>query len=186
MYRLLVPAIAITFGFAPSLTAQSRDARSFDVTLGRSFGAGGKRPYFSSDDVAAEITLGLRPRVSGRATWATALTIGRRSGPLEFGDRCRVQPTGDPGCETRFPTFSHIGLLGGAAWQASRLELRGLVGPAWFTGGGPSGVGAQAHLDAALGFRHVAFIVATRGSWVARVGGESLRCRSLEFGLRVR
>jgi hypothetical protein len=186
MYRCIVTAIAVAVGFAPSLVAQSRGARSIDVTLGPSSGSGGKRPYFSSDDVAAEITFGLRPPVSRGTTWAAALTIGRRSGPLDFGDLCRLQPTGEPGCEPRFPTFSHIGLLGGAAWQASRLEVRGLVGPAWYVGGGPSGVGAQAHLDAALGFRHVAFVVATRGSWVARAGGESLRCRSLEFGLRVR
>jgi len=186
MHRWIVPAFALGLRLAPALMAQSQDSLSLDVTLGRSTGSGGRRPYLSSGDIAAEITLGFRPHPDRGSAWMAAFTLGRRSGPLAFGDeRCIVQPGPDSGCEPAFPTFSHIGLLGGREWRASHADLRALAGPAWYGGGGASGLGAQLHVDAAVGFRHLAFVVAARGSWVGRVTGETLRCRSLEFGLRI-
>jgi hypothetical protein len=65
------------------------------------------------------------------------------------------------------------------------VDVRALAGPASYGGGGPSGVGAQLHVDGASGFKHLALVGAVRGSWVVRVTGEMLFSRSLEFGLRV-
>jgi hypothetical protein len=184
--RWIVVAFALGLRLAPNLMAQSQDSFAFDATLGRSIGSGGRRPYLSEDDIATEITLGFVPHPDRASAWMAAFTVGRRSGPLALGDLpCIVQPGVDSGCEPRFPTFSHVGFLGGRELRASHIELRALAGPAWYGGGGASGLGAQLHVDAAVGFRHLALVGAARWSWVERVTGESLRCRSIEFGLRI-
>lgn len=46
-------------------------------------------------------------------------------------------------------------------------------------------MGAQLHLDGAVGFTHLAFVVAVRGSFISRFNGETLRARSTEFGVRI-
>lgn len=184
MRRWIVLRVILAMTLASPLSAQSHDSVSLDVTLGASTGYGGRRPYYASDDVAGEITLAVRPHPDRSSAWIAAVTVGRRT-PLEFGDPCVIQPGAGSGCAPAFPSFSHLGLLGGREWRRSHVELRALAGPAFYGGSGASGLGGQMHLDGAAGFRHLAFVAAVRGSWVARVDGETLRCRSLEFGLRV-
>ena len=175
--------IGLIVGIAPSLAAQSHRAFALDVTLGPSTGSGGRRYYYSSDDIAAEITLAVRPHSERASAWVAAITLGRRT-PVEFGDPCAIDPSGSPGCAPAFPSFSHLGLLGGREWRTSHAEVRAVAGPAYYFGGA-SGLGGQLHLDAAAGFTHLQFVAAARGSWVDRFTGEALRAHSLEFGLRV-
>jgi hypothetical protein len=184
MHRSIVFVVVLAMRLAPPLVAQSHPALSLDVTLGGSSGSGGRQDYYDSDDISGEITLGMRQHPEPGLSWLSALTVGRRS-PLEFGDKCVVRLGGSSGCAPAFPTFSHVGLLGGGEWRGPATALRVLAGPAFYAGGGPSGVGAQLGLDGAVGFRHLAFVAAARGSWIARVSGETLRCHSLEFGLRM-
>ena len=184
MPRSIVFVIALAMTIAPPLVAQSHPALSLDVTLGGSSGSGGRQDYYDSVDISAEVTLGLRQHPERALSWLSAVTVGRRS-PLEFGDKCVVRLGGGSGCAPAFPTFSHLGLLGGGEWRRAATAVRVLAGPAFYAGGGASGLGAQLHLDGAVGFRHLAFVAAARGSWIARVSGEALRCHSLEFGLRV-
>jgi hypothetical protein len=63
--------------------------------------------------------------------------------------------------------------------------LRAMVGPAFYAGQGASGLGGQLELDAAAGPTHLAFVLAARGSVIARFNGERLRLGSGAFGLRV-
>lgn len=177
-------AVALIVSVAPSLAAQSHDSMSLDVTLGPSTGSGGSRYYYDSADIAGEITLAVRPHPDRSSTWIAALAVGRRT-PAEFGDRCALDPGGGSGCAPAFPSFSHFGLLGGREWRRSHAEVRALAGPAYYWGGGSSGLGAQLHIDAATGFKHLQFVAAARGTWVDRFTGETLRAHSLEFGLRV-
>jgi hypothetical protein len=179
--------VVLAFGLTQRLEAQQpRDVLSLDLTIGRGTGSGGNQRYVSSDGIAAEMTLAFRPHPDHALGWMAAVALGRRSGPLDLGDlQCIVRIDANTGCLPGFPTFSHVGLIGGGEWRVSHLAVRALVGPAWYAGGGPSGVGAQAHGDVAIGFRHVALVAAARRSWVERVSHETLRCRSLEFGLRV-
>jgi len=176
-------AVTLLASIAPSLAAQSYDALALDVTLGPSTGAGGRRYYYKSDGVAAEITFAVRPHSERASAWVAAVTLGRRT-PAEFGDLCAIDPSGSPGCAPAFPSFSHLGLLGGREWRASHAEVRAFAGPAYYFGGA-SGLGGQLHLDAAAGFTHLQFVAAVRGTWVDRFTGETLRAHSLEFGLRV-
>jgi len=184
MRRWIVFATVLAVTLASPLSAQSHDSLSLDATFGPSTGYGGRRHYYASDDIAGEITLAVRPHPDRSSAWIAGVSVGRRS-PVEFGDRCRIEIGGPPGCAPAFPTFSHLGFLGGREWRASHAELRTFVGPAFYWGGGASGLGGQLHVDAAAGFRHLAFVVATRGSWLTRVDGETLRFRSIEVGLRV-
>lgn len=177
-------AVALVVSVAPSLAAQSRDPLSLDVTLGPSTGSGGRRHYYDSADVGVEITLAVRPHPDRPSAWLGGVTVGRRT-PAEIGDRCFVDPGSGPGCAPAFYSFSHFGLLGGREWRRSHGAVRAFAGPAYYWGGGASGLGGQLHVDAAAGFKHLQFVVAARGTWVDRVTGETLRAHSLEFGLRV-
>jgi hypothetical protein len=179
----IVFAVGLVASVAPSLAAQSRDSLSLDVTLGPSSGSGGRRYYYDSADIAGEITLALRPHPDRASAWIAAVSVGRRT-PAEFGDRCALNPGGAPGCAPAFPSFSHLGLLGGREWRTSHAGVRAFAGPAYYFGGGASGLGGQLHADAAAGFTHLQFVAAVRGMWVDRFSGETLRAHSLEFGLR--
>lgn len=179
----IVFAVGLVVSVAPSLAAQSHDSLSLDVTLGPSTGSGGRRYYYDSADIAGEITLALRPHPDRASAWIAAVSVGRRT-PAEFGDRCAINPGGAPGCAPAFPSFSHLGLLGGREWRRSQTEVRAFAGPAYYFGGA-SGLGGQLHVDAAAGFTHLQFVAAARGTWVDRFTGETLRAHSLEFGLRV-
>ena len=180
----IVFVVAVAASVAPPLAAQSRDRLSLDVTLGPSTGSGGRRYYYDSADMGAEITLALRPHPESLSGWIAAVAVGRHT-PVEFGDPCALDPGGGSGCAPAFPSFSHLGLLGGREWRRSHGAVRALVGPAFYCGGGASGLGGQLHVDAAAGFRHLQFVAAARGTWVDRFTGETLRAHSLEFGLRM-
>lgn len=167
------------------LPAQSRDPVSIDATIGLSTGSGGRLPYYSSDGIAGEITLTFRPHPERETAGVVAATVGGQSHFDGYGDKCVVNPEYGSGCLPAFPSFSHVGVLGGVEGQWPGFAMRALAGPAFYGGGGASGIGGQLHLDGAIGFTHLAFVVAIRGCLVARVTGETLRSHSLEFGLRV-
>lgn len=184
MYPPVVLNIALATVLVGSLQGQSRDSLSLDATLGPSVGSGGRGPYYSSDDVAGELTLTIRPHPDRDRSQIAALSVGGRTS-LDFGDRCVVDVAAGSGCIPAFPTFSHVALLIGIEQQWGIAAVRALAGPAFYEGGGSPGMGAQLHLDGAVGFSHLAFVGAIRGSFVSRFDGESLRARSVEFGIRI-
>ena len=61
--------------------------------------------------------------------------------------------------------------------------MRAVVGPMVYWDGLRAG-GARLQVDAAMGARHVQFVIAGRGDLVRR-GAETLRLGSLELGLRL-
>src|SRR5512146_1736884 len=182
MYPPVVLIIALAIVLVGPLQAQSRDSLSLDATLGPSIGSGGRGPYYSSDDVAGELTLTFRPHPDRDRSQIFALSLGRRTS-MDFGDRCVLDVAAGAGCIPAFPAFSHVALLVGIEQQWGIAAVRALTGPGFYGGGGSSGMGAQLHLDGAVGFTHVAFVGAIRGSFVSRFNGETLRARSVEFGI---
>jgi hypothetical protein len=188
--RCTVVAAALTIRLAPFAAAQARSSLSLDATIGVSTGSGGRQLYnASSSSIAGEATLGVRFHPERAIAALGALSVGRRGRFEGNGDgRCVVPPPtvgANDECEPPFPNPSHVGFLGGIEARDGELSLRALAGPAFYAGDGPSGVGAQAQLDAAAGFSRLAFLVAVRQSWMSRVTGESLRFRSLEVGVRL-
>jgi hypothetical protein len=180
----IIVSVALAVGLAPPLSAQALDSLTLEATVGASLGSGGRQPYANSGGIAGEVIFAVRPHPDRAAAWLGALTVGGR-GQIGHGDLCRVLPD-RPGCAPDFPNFGHVGLLAGREWRwPMNVDVRALAGPAYYGGDGPSGVGAQLHIDAASGFTHLALVGAVRGSWVVRVTGEMLFCRNLEFGLRV-
>jgi hypothetical protein len=181
MYSRSFVGIALTFVIAVPLAAQSTHGPSLDVTIGASNGWGGK--YFSRGGVAGEITL-----VPDHETWRiAALTVGGRGSPAA-GDICAIDPGAAPGgprCLPRFPSIVHVGGLGGLERTLPGGAVRAMAGPGFYTGGGAHALGGQLQLDAAVGFTHLAFVGAARGSVLARFRGETLRLGSLTFGLRI-
>lgn len=131
---------------------------------------------------AVEITLGVRPDGGARIV---ALTGGV---PLPAGNEllCAAVQPGSGKCRPDFPAVAHVGLIGGVEKTSSIGAMRIAVGPAFFGGGGPSGLGGHVQLDVAGGSSHLAFVLAASGSVVSRFNGDILRLASLGFGLRVR
>jgi hypothetical protein len=177
MYSRVFASIALTITVGGPLAAQSAHASSFDVTLGASNGWGGK--YFGRPGVAAEITL----VPDHEAARIAAFTVGGRGSPAG-GDICVFEAGPGSRCLPRFPAIVHMGVLGGLERTMPGATVRAMAGPAFYTGGGKSGLGGQLQLDAAVGFTHLAFVCAARGSAVARFTGERLRLGSLAAGLR--
>jgi hypothetical protein len=184
MHRPFVFNVALAIVLAGSLQAQSRDSLSLDATIGPSVGSGGRRPYYSSNDIAGELTLTFRPHPDRASAWVAALSVGGRTS-LEFGDRCVLDVAAGSVCAPAFPAFSHVALLVGIEKQWGIAAVRAFAGPGFYGGGGPSGLGAQVHLDGAVGFTHLALVGVIRGSFVSRFSGETIRAHSLEFGLRL-
>jgi hypothetical protein len=184
--RWSIVAVALTLPFAQPAAAQARDSLSLDATIGASTGLGGRRPYYNSGDIAAEMTLAFRFHPERSVAAVGALSVGGR-GTVLSDDVCRLVdgPGGAVSCAPRFPALNHVGILGGVESRASRVSMRVLAGPAFYGREGASGFGAQTQLDGAIGFSHLALVGAVRGSWIARVTGETFLFRSLEFGLRV-
>ena len=183
MHRWIAFLFALALGVAPPLIGQARDSLSLDVTVGPNSGAGGRRPYYNSGGISGEVTLAFRAHPARTLAHVEAISLGRRTA-MEFGDPCRIVP-GEPGCAPAFPSFGHLAALAGFEWRASRVAGRALAGPALYYGGGPTGAGGQFQLDAAVGFTHLALVVAARVGLISRFTGETLRDRSLEFGLRL-
>jgi hypothetical protein len=185
MHQNIVFSIALTFMIASPLSAQARDSLSLDATVGSSVGSGGRHHHNDDGGIGGELTLTVRPHPDRETAVIAALTVGGRRS-VDFGDKCAVEPGAGSGCLPAFPAFSHVGILGGIERRASALAVRALAGPAFYGGGGVSGVGGQFQLDGAAGSTHLALVVAARGSVIASFTGETLLARSLEFGLRVR
>jgi hypothetical protein len=178
MYGRLFASIGLTVMVAGRLAAQPTHASSLDVTIGASTGRGGK--YFSRGGVAAEITLVPDHETSRIA----ALTVGGRGSPAS-GDICAFEAGPGSRCLPRFPAIVHVGVLGGLERTMPGGAVRAMAGPGFYTGGGASALGGQLQLDAAVGFTHLAFVGAARGSVLARFRGETLRLGSLTLGLRI-
>lgn len=168
---------------ATTAAAQSRDSVTVDFTVGASTGTGGKRLYADRNGVAATLLVGVRsgPRAPFAPVYAVALD---GLGTVDFGDVCLIDPTATHGCAQQFPSFVSAGLLGGAELGDSRAALRALVGPAYVAASGRDGLGAQLHVDASLGAKHVALVGSLRKDFVRRFDGETLHVSSVEFGLR--
>lgn len=182
MRRQLGCAAALAVMLAHPLRAQSV---AFDGTVGVSVGRGGSRTYTNQDAPAAEITLGIRP--ADESARMFALTVGARGLVFGHGDVCNIPPPpAVQGCLPDFPAVTHLGLLFGLEQSRLGVTVRALAGPAFFGIGGGSGVGGQFQADVAAGFPHLAVVVATRGSLIARFNGETLRLGSLQLGLRIR
>jgi len=181
-----VIAVALTLPFAQPAAAQARDSLSLDATIGPSAGSGGRQPYYTSGDIAAEVTLAFRFHPERSVAGVGALSVGGR-GTVLSDDVCRLVdgPEGTFSCAPKFPALNHIGILGGVESRASGVSMRVLAGPAFYAREGASGFGAQTQLDGAIGFSHLALVAAVRGSWIVRVTGETFFFRSLEFGFRV-
>ena len=180
----LIVRVALAIVLAQPLTAQSRDTVSLEITVGASRGWGGGRNYIGEGGVAGEITLGIRARPGDATTRITAVTVGARSS-FNFTDVCVMDTVAGFGCRPRFPSVAHIGLLGGLERRRRAGALRVLAGPAFYGGKDASGLGAQLQLDAAVGFTHLALLLAARGSFILRPTGETLGLGSLGLGLRV-
>jgi hypothetical protein len=188
MHRWIVRVMMLAFSVAQPVAAQTRDAFTLDLTVGHSVVSGGRRQYYSPNDVSGEVTLGYRLHPDHSVAPIAALTVGRRS-PAELGHgdgRCIVfldQP--GPGCAPHFPAFGHVGLLGGLELRASNMALRALAGPAIYGAGAESGFGGQFHIDGAIGFTHLAIVVAVRQSVFKSDDDGTIRSRSWELGFRI-
>ncbi|MBI2408592.1 MAG: hypothetical protein HYV19_09865 [Gemmatimonadetes bacterium] len=132
------------------------------------------------DGIAAELTIAAKHR----ATRLSAVSVGTRASLSD--DRCILAAGIGSGCLEAYPTLSHVGVLGGTERTMGVGTLRVLIGPALYGGSGPSGVGGQCQLDAAVGVSRVALTLGAQGDVVARFGGETLYLGSLRLGLRLR
>ena len=179
LYRWLFTSVLLALLAADALTAQSAKSPSLDVTVGLSTGAGGH--YFDRTGLAGEITLVPEHEHAG----VVGVTAGVRGTPAS-SDICALEAGPGSRCLPRFPTITHLGLLGGWEFRHAGAALRALAGPAIFGGSGTSALGAQLSMDAAIGVTHVAVVAAARAGLVAPFSGEPLRLGSLELGLRVR
>ncbi len=170
---------------ATSAAAQSRDSVTVDFTLGSSSGTGGRRLYADRDGIGATLVVGIRnsPRTPLAPVYAAALD---GLGTIDFGDSCLIDPTATHGCAPPYPSFVSAGLLGGVELGDSRAALRALVGPAYVAASGRDGLGAQLHLDASAGTKHVALVGALRRDFIRRFDGEPLHVSTVELGLRIR
>src|SRR5215831_1453793 len=185
--RWTVVSVALTLSFARPTAAQTRESLSLDATIGASAGSG-RRQYYGSGDFAGEVTLGLRFHPERTVAAIGALSVGGRSHVGADDAICRLVDGSSgtsPRCAQHFPGLAHVGVLGGVE-RRGVVSLRALAGPAFYAGEGAPGFGAQAQFDGAIGFSHLALVGAVRGSWIARVTGETFLFRSLEFGFRVR
>jgi hypothetical protein len=75
--------------------------------------------------------------------------------------------------------------VGGLERVMTALTVRGALGPAFFNGAGGKGLGPMARVDLGTGFLHVAFVLVGQGELIIR-SGETLRCGSIMFGVRIR
>jgi hypothetical protein len=179
LHRCLFTWVPLALFAADVLAAQSAKARSLDVTVGVSSGAGGH--YSARNGFASEITL-----VPGHEhARLIAVTVGVR-GSLASSDICAFEAGPGSRCLPRLPSIAHLGLLGGWEFRHAGVALRTVAGPAVFGGSGASGLGAQLSVDGAIGLARVALVAAARAGYVAPFAGEPLRLGSLELGLRVR
>lgn len=160
-----------------TLEAQATRPLAVDATIGTSYGWGGS--YTGRDGVAGAITL-----VPWHATARiAALTLGGR-GSLPHGDTCIIAAGSSSGCLPRFPSMTHLGLLGGFERTRSGRSIRALMGPALFKSGSTSTLGGLGQLDASAGSAHLSVVATVRGELV-RHAGETLRLGSLSLGIRV-
>jgi len=183
MYRSILFGV-VAIASATRLTAQATDRLSLDVTIGPSWGSGRRQQYDNTSGSAGEVVLALRLHPDRAVAPIAALSVGGQ-GSFTPDAVCAVLPPPSTGCEPEFPSFGHLGIVGGIELRRAAVDLRALTGPAFYEGGGKTGLGAQINLDGAVGFAHLAFVAAVRGSLVDRFNGDRLWCRSLELGLRI-
>lgn len=177
LYRILFPVLSL--GVPISLRAQSVTSPSLDLTVGAGSSRGG--------DYANRLAVGGAAVfvVPSTSTFIVGATIGAQA-RLGHGDVCVISTHPPPACVPDFPDVAYGAVLFGAQASLPGIQLRAMAGPAYYGMSGGSGLGAQGHVDAAVGFSHVALIGALRGSALRRFNGLSLELGSLEFGLRLR
>jgi hypothetical protein len=106
LYRCPFIWIALTLLAADALTAQSAQSPSLDVTVGLSTGAGGH--YFDRNGLAGEVTLVPEHEHAP----VVGITAGVRGTPAS-SDVCVLAAGPGSRCLPRFPTITHLAVLGG-------------------------------------------------------------------------
>lgn len=178
-------ALAVTVSlliFAHVATAQQA-SRPFplaiDFTVGPNSGRGGE--FTDRLGGGFELVVALRHDGAGFG----AFTLGGREGVSSSAD-CVISSGSAGGCARSYPDFIHIGALAGLQGDRGPLSLRGMLGPAYFSGPRTSGFGGQAHIDAAVGVSRVAIVAAARVNAIAGFKGEQFTIGALEAGVRIR
>ncbi len=179
LYRSLRISLGLATLVSVPLAAQAARPFSMDITAGVGTGWGGR--YSGRAGITAEATV-IPEHDAGRLF---AITVGGSATSVST-DICVFESGPGSRCLTGYPSLVHVGILGGLERLGSLGTMRAMVGPAFYGGQGASGIGAQFQLDAAAGGKHVALVVAGRGSVLTRFTGERLQLGSFAVGVRLR
>ena len=146
-------------------TAQDSVLR-FDFSLGRHTTSGGLIDYKTGAMADVLLALGVHEQPG----WETVVAIGVGGVIGGFGDRCLIRPEGGCAPQANFGVWNV--LIGGDA-SLGGAAVRGLVGPAYYTGGGGRSFGAEGRLDlSSPTLAHVGLGPMLRATWLPSHGGQ--------------
>jgi hypothetical protein len=161
-----VAALAVGASPARAQTTAQDSVLRLDVTVARHEMSGGLIDYRTGGMLDALLALG----VHDQPRWETVVAIGGGGVAGGFGDRCLIRPDG--GCAPQ-ANFGFLNLLIGGDVSLGGAALRGLAGPAYYTGGGAHSFGAEVRMDlSSPTVAHVGLGPMVRATWLPSHGAQ--------------
>ena len=159
------------------------------ISLDLGFGGGRVQhdAYAMADGIQAEALLAAR--LASRRGQSLIFAANGFAKAVGFGDdlECRIYPDAGSQCVERLRLTPNAALLVGAELRRHGAALRMLAGPIRYTvEDASSRTGTHVRLDLAVpASSRIAFVVATRMSYVGRIRGEAIEIFSMSGGMRL-